>query len=93
MRGYFSGMLRGVSNPREGSKILSVLFRPRLVCSSFLHLRSSWKGNSAKFAVTEFSGVRSEGRSTPVSQTLLAEGWLWGPRADAQSSSYHLLQV
>jgi hypothetical protein len=26
--GYFSGMFRGVSNPREGSKILTYLFRP-----------------------------------------------------------------
>jgi hypothetical protein len=32
-----------VSNPHEGSKILTLLFRPRLVCSSLLHLRSSWK--------------------------------------------------
>jgi hypothetical protein len=27
-RGFFSGMLRGVSILREGSKILSFLFRP-----------------------------------------------------------------
>src|SRR5215217_9675503 len=37
-------MLRGVSYPYEGSKILGLLFRPRLVSSSLLHLRSSWKG-------------------------------------------------
>jgi hypothetical protein len=49
MRGFFSGMLRGVSNPREGSKILFPL-RPHWFCSSLLHLRSSWKTRSAKFA-------------------------------------------
>jgi len=42
-------MLRGVSYPYEGSKILGLLFRPRLVSSSLLHLRSSWKGFSPKF--------------------------------------------
>jgi hypothetical protein len=41
MRGFFSGMVRGVSNPREGSEILTFLFGPRLVCSSLLHLRGS----------------------------------------------------
>ena len=55
---FFSGMVRGVSNPREGSKILTFLFRPRLVCSSLLHLRSSWKEDSANyFASTVFSEV------------------------------------
>jgi hypothetical protein len=49
--GFFSGMLRGVSNPREGSKILTFLYRPRLECSS-------WKVNSMNFARTEFSEVR-----------------------------------
>jgi hypothetical protein len=34
IRGFFSGMLRGVSNTREGSKILTFLFRPRLVCTA-----------------------------------------------------------
>jgi hypothetical protein len=29
--GFFNGILRGVSNAREGSKILTLLFRPRLV--------------------------------------------------------------
>ena len=53
-RGFFSGMVRGVSRAREGSKILTFLFRTRLVCSSLLHLRSSWKVNSANFALTEF---------------------------------------
>jgi hypothetical protein len=32
MRGLFGGMLRGVSNPREGSKVLAFLCRTRLVC-------------------------------------------------------------
>jgi hypothetical protein len=57
MRGFFRGMLRGVSNPCEGSKILFVLFRPRLVCSSLLHLRSAWNVNSQKFALRGFSAV------------------------------------
>jgi hypothetical protein len=52
-RGLFSAMLRGVSNACEGSKILSFLYQPRLVCSSPLHLRTSWKVNSANFALTE----------------------------------------
>ncbi len=38
-----SGMLRGVSNAREGSKILTFLFRPPPVCSLYLQLRSSWR--------------------------------------------------
>jgi hypothetical protein len=49
-RAFFSGMVRGVSNAREDSKILTFLFRPRLVCSVLLHLRSSWMVNSPKFA-------------------------------------------
>ena len=49
---------QGVSNPPEGSKILMFLFRPRLVCSSLLHLRCSWKECSANyFALMEFSEV------------------------------------
>jgi hypothetical protein len=51
--------VRGVSNAREGSEILSFLFRPRLAGSLLLHLRSSWKVNSANFALTEFYEVRS----------------------------------
>jgi hypothetical protein len=47
-----------VSNPREGLEILRFLFRPQLVCNSFLHLRSSWKVNSANyFALCAFSDV------------------------------------
>src|SRR5918995_2971254 len=57
-RGIFSGLVRRVSIPREGSKILSFLFRPRMVCSSLLHLRSSQKVNSASFALTAFSEVQ-----------------------------------
>ena len=49
IRGFFSGMLRGVSNPGEGSEILSFLFRSRLVYSSLLHLRSSWTLYPRKF--------------------------------------------
>ena len=58
-RAFFSSMVRGVSNAREGSKILTFLFRPRLVCSSLLHLRSSWKVNSprAGYRFTEFFEV------------------------------------
>jgi hypothetical protein len=37
-RGFFSGLVRGVSSPREGSKILSFLNRSRLVRSPLLHL-------------------------------------------------------
>jgi hypothetical protein len=59
MRGFFSGMVRGVSNAREASKIRTFLFRPRLVCSSLLHLQSSLKVYSANFAFTEFSEVGS----------------------------------
>ena len=53
-RGFFSGMVRGMSNPRESSKILTFLFGPRLRCSSLLHLRCSEKMNCANFAITEF---------------------------------------
>jgi hypothetical protein len=58
-RGFFSGMVRVVSNAREGSRIKSFLYQPRLVCSSPLHLRSAWTVNSANFAFTEFSEVRA----------------------------------
>jgi hypothetical protein len=40
-RQFFSGMVRGVSDACEGSKILTFLFRPPLVCSSLLDLRGS----------------------------------------------------
>jgi hypothetical protein len=49
-RGLLIGMVRGMSDPREGSKILSFLFRSPLVCSLLLHLRSSCKVNCANFA-------------------------------------------
>jgi len=49
MRGFFSGILRGVSNPREGSKILFFLFGSPLACSLFLLLRSSWTLYPRKF--------------------------------------------
>jgi hypothetical protein len=54
-RGLFSGMVRGVSSPREGSKILTLLFRSRVVCSPLLHFRRLGKVTSANyFALTEF---------------------------------------
>jgi hypothetical protein len=54
-RGFFSSMLRGVSIPREGSKIVTLLFRPRLMCSPLLLLRRSEKVSPANyFAMTEF---------------------------------------
>ena len=48
-RQFFSGMARGVSDACEGSKILTFLFRPRPVCSSLLHLLSSWTLYPRKF--------------------------------------------
>jgi hypothetical protein len=69
-RGLFSRTLRGVSKPPEGSQILSFLFGPRLVCSSLLHLRSSWKVNCASyFALSAFSEVLH--RSGPMRQCFL----------------------
>jgi hypothetical protein len=57
MREFFSGLARGMSSPPEGSKILTFLSRPRVVCSSLLYLLSSWKVNSpqSNFHSTEFS--------------------------------------
>jgi hypothetical protein len=56
-RGFFGGMIRVVSNPHEGSKIL--IFQSRLVCSSLLRLRRPWIVNSANyFATTAFLEVR-----------------------------------
>src|SRR5215203_6112372 len=40
---------RGVSNPREGSKIQTFLFRPRMVCRSPLHFRKRVDVVSSKF--------------------------------------------
>jgi hypothetical protein len=54
-RGFFSGLVRGVSNAREGSKIPTFLFRSRVMCSSFLHLRSSWNVNSANYFAVAIS--------------------------------------
>ena len=51
-----SCLVRGVSDLCEGSEVLTFLFGPRVVYSSLLHLRSSWKDNSANyFAMTELS--------------------------------------
>jgi hypothetical protein len=54
--------------------------------------RLTWKRDSAKmnFRRTEFSEVRSKGGSTPVLQTLLAEGRLSGLRVDARPSRHRL---
>jgi hypothetical protein len=60
-QGVFSGMVRGVSNPREGSNMLTVLYRPRLVCRARSYISEargrlilrSWTSvlrNSKKFA-------------------------------------------
>jgi hypothetical protein len=68
-REFFSGLLRVVSDPREGSKILIFLSRPRLVCSSLLHLRSSWKVNAKKFTLCAFSEVLHS--TSPMRQGLL----------------------
>ena len=73
--GFFGVMLRGVSNPREGSKILTFLFRPRLVCSSFLHLRSLWRNclnirNRSRIGVTK---VVKRGRRSPDRPILAAK--------------------
>ncbi len=59
-RGFFGGLLRDVSDPREGSKILTFPFWPRLMCGWFLQLRSSGKGISANFASMSFSEVRQK---------------------------------
>jgi hypothetical protein len=57
--GDTSAAWSGVSNACGGSKILTFLFRSRLVCYSLLHLRGSWKVNCANyFAMTEFYEVR-----------------------------------
>jgi hypothetical protein len=73
-QGFSRDMLRGVSTPREGSKILSFLFQPRLVCGLLLHLRSSGKVHSANFALTEFSEAPQSPCPTPMS--VQASDWL-----------------
>ena len=69
-QGFLSGMLRGVSNPCEGSKIRTFLFRSRLVCSSLLHLRCSGKVDSPNYlALCAFSeGLH---RAGPLRQGFL----------------------
>jgi hypothetical protein len=37
-RAFFSGMLRGVSDSREGSEVLTFLLRPRLVYRARSHI-------------------------------------------------------
>src|ERR671910_2180022 len=51
---------------------------------------SAWNWRSANFAFWAFSEVRSKGGSTPVLQTLLAEGRLSGLRVDARPSRHPL---
>ena len=77
-RGFFSGMLRGVSNAREGLKILTFLFGPRLVCSSLLPLRCSWKVNPANY----FALMVSE-----VIRCCLAVCSLWSLEMSASASA------
>jgi hypothetical protein len=47
-----------VSNACGSSKFLTFLFRSLPVFSSLLHLRNSWKVNSANFALVVFSEAR-----------------------------------
>ena len=76
------------------SAIASEKFSPRpaqpQLRSSMLIQPSASKENSANFALTEFSEVRSKGGSAPVLQTLLAEGRLSGLRVDALPSTHRL---
>jgi hypothetical protein len=51
-------VVRGVSSPREGSKILTFLFGPRLVCSLLLDLHSSWKVNSPRSLCCDYFVTR-----------------------------------
>jgi hypothetical protein len=77
----FSGLVRGMSDPREGSKILTFLFRSRLVCSLLLHLQSLGKGRTANFTLTEFSEVPSQELhlSGHFLATFSANGYKVGP--------------
>ena len=68
-KGFFSGMFRGVSNAQEGSKVLFFLYGPRLMCNSLLHLRSSWKVDSQKFA-RKVSKTTNLGNTTSESPRL-----------------------
>jgi hypothetical protein len=53
---FFSRMVRGVSDPREGSKTITFLYRPRLMCSALLHSPKLGEGEFCEnyFALTEF---------------------------------------
>jgi hypothetical protein len=70
-RGFFSDLVRRVSNPREGPKILTFLFRSRVVRSSYISeaggrgvLRSSQARSSRKlhFRFLSFYELRLFGR-------------------------------
>jgi|SRR5829696_7529361 len=74
-RQLFSSMLRGLSNPCEGAKIPTFLFEARVVCSPFLHLRSSWRHsldtrNGSRVGATK---AVKRGRRSPDRQTLAAK--------------------
>ena len=45
IRGFFSGMVRGLSDGGEGTKILTFLLRPRLVWKGSLALYSNVRRN------------------------------------------------
>jgi hypothetical protein len=70
-----------MSDPLEGSKILTFLFRSRLVCSLLLHLQSLGKGRTANFTLTEFSEVPSQELhlSGHFLATFSANGYKVGP--------------
>jgi len=52
---------------------------------------SAWKDDSANFAKTEFSDVRSKGRAHPVSSIRPPEEWLWGLRVDTSPKTQYCL--
>jgi hypothetical protein len=62
--------VRGVSNPCVGSKILTFPFRSQPVCSSLLHLRSSWKYGSLRSSRAE--GSRNVCVDLPMNWYILA---------------------
>jgi len=77
----FSGLVGGMSDPLKGSKILTFLFRSRLVCSLLLHLQRLGMGRTANFALAEFSEVISQELhlSAHFLATFSAIGYKVGP--------------
>ena len=51
---------QGCVGASRGSENLSFHYRPRLVCSSLLHLRASGEVNHATFACAVFCELRQE---------------------------------